>query len=153
MPSPTGSKPLTTQIASDSDGDVVLFNVEDYDRFVMTQRELFSVAANHQTAKERKDQVAAQFGAFTAKLRTWCRDQSIFACYIAPRLDDIIVAIVANDEDAGGSLHDRMAEFDYTTFSENNLRLYWMLLRKSELPGISSFVKPADARLVFRADA
>ena len=68
-------------------------------------------------------------------------------------MDETVIVIVAADEDDHGSLHDAMAELDLRNFQQNRLRLSWLLLRKSEGAGWTSFVRPQAARLVYRAHA
>lgn len=68
-------------------------------------------------------------------------------------MDETVIVIVAADEDEHGLPHDAMAELDLRNFQLNRLRLSWMLLRRSEAAGWTSFVRPEAARLVYRAHA
>jgi hypothetical protein len=64
-------------------------------------------------------------------------------------MDDVMVVVVAQDEDTDGSLHDEMSRYDIENFRRNRLRLSWLLLRDSEADGLNAFIDPSAARLVF----
>lgn len=145
------SKTTPIQIAR-AGGSPVVFTTDDFDRFVLTQREVFEAVEARQVTVEDQERTGRHFASFVYDLHMWCKQHGVDSCVIAPRLDDTIVVIVTRDEDEGGVLHDKMSQFDLDSFARYRLRLYWMLLRASEASGLSAFVDPPWARTVYRAD-
>lgn len=140
-----------TPIRIDSAGTTpVLLTTEDMDRFVMTQRDVVAAALALQQSSEDAKKAGEHFGAFLYRLREWCKENRVAECVLSPRMDDVLVIVVAADEDEGGKLHDRMSQFDLQCFKDNRLRLSWLLLRRSERKGMSAFADLQAARTVYR---
>ncbi len=146
-----GSADAPIRICADGSGLVVL-TPDDYDRFVETQAAVIHAVLAAKEQEEADRRMQERIGAFIAGLRYWCKNNPVELCLIFPRMDDILVLAVAADEDHGGRLHDAMSEFDLENFRENQLRVSWILLRRSERAGIASFADPDTARVVFHAD-
>jgi hypothetical protein len=146
-------KSRATKIPSDGEAGVLFVDVNDLDRFVLTQRETFQAARAHVETRSRDEELASQAAAMVAKIRSWCKRHPVSACYATPRPEDLAFVVIALDDDREGKLHDEMAQLDLELFAENRWRTYWLLLRASESSGLESFVNLADARLVFHADA
>lgn len=149
-PKPGSSASDAIQIRADGDGLVVL-TPEDYDRFVETQPAVIEAVQAARQEQELVRKMQERIGAFVAGLRYWCKSRPVSLCVVSPRMDDIMVVIVAADEDPNGRLHDEMSEFDLVNFRENGLRLSWILLRNSEREGLDSFANLSSARLVYHA--
>jgi len=128
----------------------VVFTAEDFDRFVLSQREAVAAASDALAAKRHREEIGEQVGAWISRIREWCKDHPVEACVAAPRMDDIMVVVIASDEDPGGRLHDAMSAVDLESFERNGLRLSWLLLRASEAAGLSAFVSTDAARTLYR---
>lgn len=138
-------------ITGDSDDEVV-FSPADYDSFVLTQRQVLDACRDHQNMVTKCLEVAEAMKQMVAELRGWCAQQNVARCVLAPRMDDILVTIIARDDDEGGKLHDQMSILDLYLFKKNGFRLFWLLLRASEASGLSAFVDARTARTVFSAE-
>lgn len=146
-------KPATVPIRISSTGaDPVVFTPDDYDVFVLSQREAVDAAKQHQRAELAEQEVGEKLASRIYRIGRWCKANNVSTCVVAPRMDDLLVVVIAKDEDEGGRLHDAMSAFDLEAFQQDNLRLSWLLLRASESDGLSSFVDPASARIVYRGD-
>lgn len=142
----------TLNIAWDSDGSVFISD-KDYDTMLRTQRQIVDLCRAHDRWLTHSREVGEQFTNAIGEIRAWCEaHQDVAACVLAPRMDDLIVILMARSEDDGGLLHDQMSEFDLEMFSRNDLRLYWMLLRRSEWEGLSAFADTNTIRVIYRAD-
>lgn len=155
---PSGVAPQTTEAAGsiwiDSHGkEPVYFSAEDFEVFALTQGQSLRAAQVHRKEEEARREVRSEVGRLIGDLRSWCADHPVGTCLVAPNMDETVIVIVAADEDEHGLLHDAMAELDLRNFQLNRLRLSWMLLRRSEAAGWTSFVRPEAARLVYRAHA
>jgi hypothetical protein len=146
------TKSPTVRIEEDGD-DLVMFSANDYDHFAMTQGEVFEAARNRISLSDDATSLVSLVAKFTGDLREWCKKNEIQLAIISPRMDDILIVLVASDEDLDGKTHDAMSQFDLICFSNNRLRLSWILLRNSEAAGISAFASPQVARVVFNAKA
>lgn len=140
-----------TVALSHTSDDPVVFTPADFDRFVMTQREAVSVANDHLSAKAQLHQIGEELSLMIFRLHDWCKHHPVAFCVMAPRLEDVMVVVVASDEDANGSLHDAMSALDLEMFSRNRLRVNWLLLRASEAAGLDAFVNRSLARTIYRA--
>lgn len=138
------------QIAHDGDAPVV-FSPADFDRFVLTQRDTLQAAQDHLARERLRHSIGERFGSWLYELHRWCEDHGVLECYAAPRLDDLMVVLVAATEDTDGALHDAMSQFDLDSFNRNSLRISWLLLRASEAAGRSAFLEPSLTRVIYRA--
>ncbi len=139
------------RIAHDGDAPVV-FSPADFDRFVLTQRESLQAATDMIARKRIEGEIGDRIAAWVFRLHEWCKAHSVGGCAVAPRMDDLMVVIIARDEDPDGRLHDAMSAFDLEAFQKNNLRLSWLLLRASEATGLHAFVNPKMAKWIYSAD-
>lgn len=141
----------TIQI-SESGREPVVFTTDDLDRFVLTQRDVLRAARGLEESRERERSVGERFASWIATVRDWCKSNPVAECIVAPRMDDIIVVVIAQDDDPRGELHQRMSEFDLVSFQQNELRLFWLLLRADEAAALASFVDLSAARRIYRAE-
>jgi hypothetical protein len=154
QPARQGAQASHSPVWIDSAGqDPVYFCAEDFDVFAMSQHEALEAAKKQVDAEAAQRRIAAKFGEFIADLRAWCRTRPVLLCAVDRTIDETMVVIVARGEDEDGRLHDEMAELDLKNFRENQFRLSWLLLRESEASGLSAFVRPGQARLVYLAHA
>lgn len=131
----------------------VVMTPEDCDRFVMTQREVIEACNGQLTRVATERKVRDDINATVTDVIQWARDRNdVHSCFIAPRMDDLLIAVVAKDEDEGGALHDAMCELDLRIFQRNRLRFYWLLLRRTEAEGLDAFSDKESRVQIFRAD-
>jgi hypothetical protein len=151
-PAPKSGSPAADAIQIRADGSgLVVLTPDDYDRFVETQPAVIDAVKAAREEQDHTRKLQERIGAFMAGLHYWCKSRPVELCVVTPRMDDIMVVIIASDEDAGGRLHEEMSAFDLANFRENNLRVSWILLRQSEREGLSAFANLASARLVYHA--
>lgn len=134
-----------------ADNTPVVFTPVDFDRFVMSQREVLDAARSQEERNRRQQEVGEQFAALVYRVSQWCKDHPVLLCVACPRIDDLLIVVVASDEDPGGVLHDSLSDLDLDMFEKNGLRIAWLLLRASEASGLGAFVGGAHARTIFDA--
>lgn len=126
---------------------------QDFHNFFMSEQE--AVAACLRARLEKFDLLEIQ-DAFELTLRriaSWCLYSSKAArCVIAPRSEDLIVVLCANDEDEDGSLHDQMIDMELDFFDSTKFNVTFMMLRKSEYEGMGAFADPDRSRTIYRAE-
>ncbi len=137
----------------DSDRQVVV-HTEDYDLFVMTQREVVKILQQHDkkilsSAGEVRDLIARMF----ATIRQWAEKHEAVARVVwTPRSDDALVIVIAGDEDEDGKLHEVMSELELQLSEDNPFRVSFLLLRAAEEPGLECFAKAEMSRPIYDAD-
>jgi hypothetical protein len=131
----------------------VVVTPPDYDRFVLTQKEAVKAVVDHVASAERSRKIGEDIAAMVYRIHAWCKRHPVSSCVVAPRMDDLLVVVVARGEDEGGALHDAMAELDLEMFRANSLRLEWLLLRESESSALSAFIDPTEARTLYSAQS
>ena len=145
------NKTLPIQVSRNGVAPVV-FTLDDVDRFVLSQREVLGVVVEHEREKDRSTKIGEDIAAWVYRVRAWCKKHDVLSCVVGPRMDDLVVVITAKDEDANGILHDAMSALDLESFERNQLRLSWMLLRRSESSGLCAFVDTGTARTIYSAE-
>jgi hypothetical protein len=134
-----------------SDGCVVL-TTEDSDRFIRTQREVVSAMRGADDIVARSREAAHSFDAMVRDIQAWCsRHPRVESVTLSPRADDVLVLIVAKDEDEDGTLDDAISALDLEMFSKNRFRLSWLMFRASETVGVRAFCDPDTAKCIYRA--
>lgn len=133
--------------------DPVLLQTEDEDRFFRTQREVVGAVRSADDLLARSREWSKHFRTMIDDLRAKCATtKDVAKCVLAPRVDDILVVVVAKGEDEEGVLDDFVSAWDLEMFGQNRFRLSWLMLRGSEAHGLGSFVDPALARTLYSAD-
>lgn len=146
----TSKASAALQLNESSDGPVLL-TTADSDRFIRTQREIVATMRGSDDIVAKSREAAEQFGTMVADIQAWCGRHPVAECVLCPRIDDVLVLVVAKTDDEDGSLDDAISSIDLEMFSRNRFRLTWLLLRASEAKGAGAFVSRADARLIYRA--
>lgn len=137
----THEKGTPDRLCHDSDRQVVV-HTDDYDLFVMTQREVVKILQQHDkilsSAHELRDLIAGMF----ATIRQWAeKHESVARVVWTPRSDDALVIVIAGDEDEDGKLHEVMSELDLQLSENYSFRVSFLLLRAAEEPGLACFAK------------
>jgi hypothetical protein len=139
------------QLNEGSDGQVVL-TTADSDRFIRTQREIVSAMRGADDIIGRSREAAQRFDAMVRDIQAWAaRQPRIASITLCPRVDDVLVVVMAKDEDEDGSLDDAISVLDVELFSRNRFRLSWLMFRPSEAAGARAFFNPADVKCIYRA--
>ena len=134
-----------------SDGLVVL-TTADADRFVLTQRAIVGAVRGSENVIGKSQKVLAQFQEMVSDTIAWCgRHPAVASCAMYPRMDDLLILVTCKTEDDNSELDTAISALDLEMFSRNKFRVSWMMLRASEAPGAASFIKPEEARLIYRA--
>jgi hypothetical protein len=142
------------QLSERSSGQVVL-TTEDFDRFVMTQRDIVDACRGHTNFLAKSREMAEEMHRTIADINAWClaHNDSVANCAACPRADDMLILVTAKNEDDGGHLHDDMCALDLELFNRNKFRLYWLLLRASEASGADAFLNPDACRTIYSANS
>jgi hypothetical protein len=134
-----------------SDGQVLL-TTADSDRFIRTQREIVSAMRGADDILARGRNLSEEFNAMARDITAWCgRQRKVASCILFPRMDDLLVLVVATDDDPDGSLDDAISALDLEMFARNKFRVTWLMLRASEAGGLHSFAHSNEARCIYRA--
>lgn len=133
-----------------SDSQVVL-TPEDYDRFVMTQRQVLEACGDRLELMQKQRKLSSEFEQSIAAMANWCLSRAVSECAITPRVDDILVTVVASNEDPDGTMHDEMCALDLALFDRNKIRFYWLLLRSSEAAGLDAFSNVEARKRIYSA--
>lgn len=149
MPTTVSKK---TGILDENCNDPVLLQTEDEDRFLKTQREIVGAVRSADDFLTQAKQVSQQFNTMMDDLKAKClTNPSVAKCVLAPRSDDILIVVIASDDDPEGGLDDWVSTSDLEMFGRNQFRLSWLMLRASEASGLRSFVDPKVARTLYSA--
>lgn len=140
---------------SEDGGGRILCTTEDFHNFVIQESEAVRACMKSEAEKAKEQEIVDSLELTFRRIQGWCEQRSgrVHECRISPRTNDIIVVVVATDEDAEGTLHDEMIDLDLQLFDmESWLNLYFLMLRRSEADGIASFVSPERSRILYRAN-
>jgi len=132
----------------------VVLETEDYDRFVRSQPEIVRACQHHESMMSSVMSVQKSIDSLINQIKAWCAGQPRVArCVLIPRADDVMIAVVATDEDPGGTLHGKMCDLHMDIFENNDsFQLYFVLFRASESDGVSAFGDSQSHRVIYSAD-
>lgn len=145
--------PSTVQQLHESCDNAVTLTTADSDRFVSTQREIVSTMRGAVNLLSEGRRASEDFSTMVKDVQAWCgKRPSVAECVLCPRMDDILVVVVAKDEDNTGQLDDDLSAIDLEMFSRNKFRVSWLMLRASEASGLNCFVDAKESRRIYRAN-
>ena len=144
------SKPALDRIDlhGSGDGQVHVFPQQDYDAFVMSQREAVESLKMVHQAMSSFARIKEQIDELFMDIVSWGRANKgrVQKIIWSPRTDDVLVTVIGKDEDAEGDLHDALAMFQLQVFDSRPFRLSFLLIRPSEVESLDSFVNLKTAR-------
>jgi hypothetical protein len=121
----------------------------DYDAFVMSQRDAVEALKERHQMMSVFEGLKKQIDDFFMDLAQWGKGQDrIASIYWAPRTVDVLIAVVAADDDESGDLHELMSEFQLAVGDKYPFRLRFILFRNTEASGIDAFVDQGAARMI-----
>lgn len=148
---PNNAKLPTGELSYLGNGHL-LCTTEDFDQFVVTEADAVKACFKAEIDKQNMRALQDAFELTMRRIADWCRRHPIVWCAMAPRSEDMIVVMCANDEDESGVLHDAMADLDVELFQRTAFALSFLLFRNSEAQGVTAFMDAARARIIYFAE-
>ena len=139
----------------DGEEHVLVHPPSDYDAFIMSQREAVEALRRHNETMSQAMQLRKQIDEMFIDIAGWARKRTSAVAKVAwaPRTDDVLIVVVASDEDPEGTLHNEMADLDLDLSDRYPFRVNFLLLRSSEAPGLQSFIPTDETRAIYDAES
>lgn len=141
-------KSLSLRETSD---DPVVLRPKNNDLFVKSQREIVEALRSQQNWMQEADELRARFHQMISEIETWAEaNPAVAEVAAAPRPADLLVVVVAHDEDEEGRLDDKISALDLGLSNRYPFRVSFLMLREKERDGVAAFLDPAQQKVIFR---
>lgn len=120
----------------------------------MTQPDAVKACVAQERARGQFDEARNRLVKMIIELHGWCEShERVEACRILSRSNDLIVTVLAKDEDDDDSLHRQMSMLEVELCKRIPLSLHWILFRHSEREGWDEFSDNCQPLSVYSRNA
>src|SRR5690606_32720871 len=102
---------------------------------------------SQQNWMQEADELRARFHQMISEIETWAEaNPAVAEVAAAPRPADLLVVVVAHDEDEEGRLDDKISALGLGLSNRYPFRVSFLMLREKERDGVAAFLDPAQQK-------